>query len=338
MSDSEDSLKEKFDIIERIGKGAFSRIFKAFDKTNNRHVALKKIFIGTSPAQKENRTKCARREADILQKIEHENIVGIYDVIKRDGGGVTLVLEFVSTNLRNILSNQNEVLSRSHVKMLMKMLIGGLKHLHANEILHRDVKPSNLLITENGVLKIADFGMSRKLGEKGKLTPQVVSLQYRCPEILLAGSYTTAVDMWSCGCVFAEMLARKSLIEAGNADLDQLSKIFLVLGKPKKSDYDDLPEHSEYLLKSDENDSRKNVFAEKFPEEEGNVHEMLRGLFNFNQKKRLSAEDALQCEYFTSLPKPQPFKPSPITNNRKRTATIRTAEEIANLPKKRLFE
>ena len=333
MSDSSDEEADNYKIIETIGKGIFSRVYKADDKLNNRQVALKKINYGTSRESMANRRKCARREADLLKKLKHENVVGVYDVIKREGG-MTLVLELVATNLRQILTNH--ALSRGHVKSLMRMLIGGLKHLHGNGVVHRDVKPSNLLVAMDGTLKIADLGMARELGDD--MTPQVVTLQYRSPEVILhPGSYDHKVDMWSCGCVFAEMLGRKSLIEQGSSDLDQLSKIFSVLGKPKITDYENLPEHFQFLLKSDNGDGedRSKVFEEKFPEDESDVHKMLRGLFHFDCRKRWSCEVALESEYFSSQPPPEALKVSSMAK-RKRTANISRTSD-SNLPIKRLF-
>ena len=332
MSDSSDDEADNYKIIETIGKGIFSRVYKADDKQNHRQVALKKISYGSSRESVAYRRKCACREADLLKKLKHENIIGIYDVIRREVG-LTLVLEFAATNLRQLLTNH--ALSRGHVKAIMRMLIGGLKHLHGNGVVHRDVKPSNLLVATDGTLKIADLGMSRELGES--MTPQVVTLQYRSPEVILhPGSYDQSVDMWSCGCILAEMLGRKSLVEQGGSDLDQLSKIFSVLGKPKITDYENLPEHFQFLLKSDNNGGdHSRVFEEKFPEDGSDVHDMLKGLFQFDCRKRWSCEVALESEYFSSQPPVEPLKVSTMTK-RKRTANISRISD-SNLPIKRLF-
>lgn len=142
---------------------------------------------------------------------------------------VSLVFDFMDTDLEVIIKDSNLVLSPANVKAYVIQTLLGLEYLHTNWILHRDLKPNNLLISSDGVLKIGDFGLAKFFGSPNRVnTHQVVTRWYRAPELLYgARLYATGIDMWAVGCILAELLLRVPFLP-GESDLDQLTKIFQV--------------------------------------------------------------------------------------------------------------
>ena len=145
----------------------------------------------------------------------------------------SLVFDFMDTDLENIIRDQSIILTTANIKSYILMTLQGLEYLHLHWILHRDLKPNNLLVNSHGVLKIADFGLAKFFGSPTRVnTHQVVTRWYRCPELLFgAKQYGTNIDIWSVGCILGELLLRSPLFP-GESDLDQLTKIFQVLGSP----------------------------------------------------------------------------------------------------------
>lgn len=175
----------------------------------------------------------AIREIALLKELQHPNIVKLHDVIHTDKK-LTLVFEYLDQDLKKLLDlSGEEGLDIPTVKSFLKQLIKGVHHCHKNRVLHRDLKPQNLLINREGVLKLADFGLARAFGIPVKnYTHEVVTLWYRAPDILMGSKkYSTSVDIWSVGCIFAELVNRKPLF-SGASEEDQLDKIFKVRGTP----------------------------------------------------------------------------------------------------------
>lgn len=142
---------------------------------------------------------------------------------------VSLVFDFMDTDLEVIIKDINIVLTTANIKSYMIQTIQGLEYLHYNWILHRDLKPNNLLVNSNGVLKIGDFGLAKFFGSPNRInTHQVVTRWYRAPELLYGSRlYGTGIDMWAIGCILAELLLRVPFLP-GESDLDQLTRIFQV--------------------------------------------------------------------------------------------------------------
>ena len=115
-------------------------------------------------------------------------------------------------------------------------ILCGVDFLHSHRIVHRDLKPQNLLVTRDGNVKLTDFGLARIYEFYTLLTSVVVTLWYRSPEVLMGLPYATPVDIWSCGCIFAELFLRKPLFP-GNYEMDQLQKVFDVVGTPSEEDW-----------------------------------------------------------------------------------------------------
>jgi len=191
----------KYKRLEKIGEGTYGVVFKAKDKTRNILVALKKIRLDS---QDEGTPSTAVREVSILKQLQHPNIVQLYDVIHTESD-LTLVFEYLDQDLKNYLDACGDKgIDAYTVKSFLYQLLLGIAHCHKHHILHRDLKPQNLLINMEGELKLADFGLARGFGiPVKKLTHEVVTLWYRPPDVLLGSTtYSTPIDIWGVGCIF----------------------------------------------------------------------------------------------------------------------------------------
>lgn len=227
---------------------------------------------------------------------------------------IFLVLDFLEHDLKSILEDMPQPFLASEVKTLLSQLASGVAYLHAHWILHRDLKTSNLLLNNRGTLKIADFGMARYMGDPPpqKLTQLVVTLWYRAPELLLGTStYGDAVDMWSVGCIFGELLTREPLLQGRN-EVDELTKIFELCGIPTEESWPGfrrLPNARSLRLPSSgaggarQNNSTGSVIRAKFPLLTAAGAGLLNSLLSLNPAKRPSAAEMLAHDYFRQDPR-----------------------------------
>lgn len=296
------SRKEYFDntnyqVISVIGNGAYGTVYKARDK-EGQLVAMKKIRIQNT---EEGMPMSAIREIALLKQLEnyeHPNIVRFLDVKHTNQTAneirLNLVFEFIDQDLAAYLEGcPSPGLGPDRIRDLMFQLLNGVDFLHAHRIVHRDLKPQNILVTSNGQLKLADFGLARVYGFQMALTSVVVTLWYRAPEVILQAAYATPVDLWSCGCIFAELFIRRPLF-CGQSDIDQLSKIFEILGLPPEHDWPEnvtLPWGSFKPLPPQQ-------IQHYIPEIESDAQDLLEKLLQFNAHKRISARNAMNHAYF----------------------------------------
>ncbi|XP_069067757.1 cyclin-dependent kinase 6 isoform X2 [Pleurodeles waltl] len=233
---------QQYECVAEIGEGAYGKVFKARDlKNGGRFVALKQVRVQTG---EEGMPLSTIREVAVLRHLEtfeHPNIVRLFDVctVSRTDREtkLTLVFEHVDQDLTTYLEKVPEPgVPAETIKDMMFQLLQGLDFLHSHRVVHRDLKPQNILVTSSGQIKLADFGLARIYSFQMALTSVVVTLWYRAPEVLLQSSYATPVDLWSVGCIFAEMFRRKPLFQ-GNSDVDQLGKIFEILGTAEEEDW-----------------------------------------------------------------------------------------------------
>lgn len=224
--------------IESIGTGAYGVVCAAKDNRTGRKVAIKKITKSFDVLIVAKRTY---RELKILRHLRHDNVISILDVMEppdddRDFNDVYVVLDLMESDLHHIIHSV-QPLSDEHVKFFLYQICRGLKYIHSARLLHRDLKPSNLLINRNCELKIGDFGMARGMSSTQDehstfMTEYVATRWYRAPELMLSfNEYNEAIDMWSVGCIFAEMLGRRQLFPGKNY-LNQLQLILSVVGMP----------------------------------------------------------------------------------------------------------
>lgn len=235
------TLPSKYTDLKAIGKGSYGVVVSCLDGTSQRRVAIKKI---TPMAKHTTDAKHILREIRIMRYMgTHENIVSLEDLLVREAADeLYIVMELLDSDLHRVLQSK-QPLSENHFRHFAFQLLCGLKHLHLHRIIHRDLKPGNLLVTKDCKLRITDFGLARErpTGQGADpddqildpMTEHVVTRWYRPPELMLCpdGLYTYAVDLWSVGCIFAEMLGRKPLFPGKNF-VHQLSLIFDSIGSP----------------------------------------------------------------------------------------------------------
>ncbi|KAF9147103.1 serine/threonine protein kinase, CMGC, CDC2/CDK sub [Linnemannia schmuckeri] len=235
-------LKE-FELVNKLGEGTFGQVHKARRKdstagsTPQPVLAMKRILMHN---ENEGVPITALREIKILKRLRHQNIVPLLDIAVSPGSrsgrsraSIYMVFPYMDHDLSGLLNNPRVRLTQPQIKLYMKQLLEGTIYMHANKIIHRDMKAANLLISNDGTLKIADFGLARPFKPEGEdYTSKVVTRWYRPPELFLGEKkYGPAVDMWGIGCVFGEMLCGGPILQ-GNSDQDQLDKIFTLCGSP----------------------------------------------------------------------------------------------------------
>jgi len=289
---------EKYEKGQKIGEGAYGVVYKAKRKSDGRVVAIKKIRL---QKVSEGVSVVALREIKILQEIRHPNVIELCDVFQHHSN-INLVLEFCGCgDLEKIINAKTEViLTSSDVKAYLAMLLEGIAFLHANWVLHRDLKPGNLLITGEGQLKITDFGLARLYGSPDrKFSPQAVTAWYRGPELLYgATSYSTKVDIWSVGCIFAELMQRTALFP-GNSDMDQLHKIFSLMGTPNTQNWpnvEHLPDYVPYDARA------PTEFGTRFVGFGRDAVDLLSKILVLCPNQRIEAAQALGHVYFVNQP------------------------------------
>lgn len=303
--------------LKYIGEGAYGMVVSAFDNHTNSRVAIKKI----SPF--EHQTYCQRtlREIKILTRFSHENIINIQDIIRAPTidmmKDVYIVQCLMETDLHKLLKTQT--ISNEHVCYFLYQILRGLKYIHSANVLHRDLKPSNLLLNTNCDLKICDFGLARIADpdhdHTGFLTEYVATRWYRAPEIMLnSKGYNKSIDVWSVGCILAEMLNNKPLFP-GKHYLDQLNHILNIIGSPSEQDLNCIQNERArgYLI----NLPRKNKvpYEKLFPNADPLALDLLGKMLTFNPNIRITVEEALCHPYLKQYydPDDEPICESPFT-------------------------
>ncbi|CAO1618148.1 unnamed protein product [Parajaminaea phylloscopi] len=293
---------EFYQKIEKVGEGTYGVVYKARDLTaegNGRIVALKKIRL---EAEDEGVPSTAIREISLLKELKNENIVRLYDIIHQESK-LYLVFEFLDSDLKKYMDNvagTKDGLGPDIVRKFTWQLLRGIYHCHAHRILHRDLKPQNLLIDKAGNLKLADFGLARAFGIPLRTyTHEVVTLWYRAPEVLLGSRhYSTAIDMWSVGCIFAEM-AMKSPLFPGDSEIDEIFRIFRTLGTPTEADWPGVKSMPDYKASFPQWTGMS--LAKAVPALDPAGLDLLQSMLVYDPAGRVSAKRGLTHDYFRSL-------------------------------------
>lgn len=314
-------VAERYLKREILGEGTYGVVFKAIDTKTGKTVAIKKIRLGK---YKEGVNFTALREIKLLKELKDPNIIELIDAFPHKGN-LHLVFEFMESDLEAVIRDRNAVLSPADVKSYLQMTLKGLAFCHKKWVLHRDMKPNNLLIGSDGQLKLADFGLARIFGSPDrKFTHQVFARWYRAPELLFGTKqYGAGVDVWAAGCIFAELLLRRPFLQ-GSSDIDQLGKIFAAFGTPKPSQWHDmvyLPDYVEYQFVP------APPLRSLFPMASDDALDLLSKMFTYDPKARISAQQALEHRYFTTVPAPTKpaLLPRPI---RKGESAIQRATDV----------
>ncbi|XP_033339442.1 cyclin-dependent kinase 2 [Megalopta genalis] len=292
--------------IEKIGEGTYGVVYKAKDKLTGKLVALKKIRLET---ESEGVPSTAIREISLLRKLTHPNIVRLFDVVDGDKH-LYLVFEFLQQDLKKLLDSVKGGLDQALVKSYLFQLLNGISFCHLHCILHRDLKPQNLLIDREGYIKLADFGLARTFGVPVRTyTHEIITLWYRAPEILLGTKlYSNAVDVWSLGCIFAEMATRRALFP-GDSEIDQLFRIFRTLGTPDESIWPGVSQLPDYTSMFPRWEPK--CLDEVVPSFEPDAKDLLLKLLIYDPNQRITAKKGLNHPYFTGVtlvPPPLPKK------------------------------
>ncbi|MCI4384880.1 hypothetical protein PGIGA_G00043910 [Pangasianodon gigas] len=282
-----------YEILAEIGEGAYGKVYKAREMGDKqRLVAVKRLNISGDPDA--GIPQFMIREVALLRKIghfNHPNVVKLLDVsagLRKPGLDLMLVFEYIDQDLSSFLSTVPEDgLGRDKIKDVMRQLLKGLDFLHTNTVMHRDLKPCNVLLSSRGEVKIADFGLARIYTNCIALTPCVVTLWYRAPEVLLHSGYMSSVDIWSAGCIFAELFLLKPLFQ-GYTEVQQLQKIFEVIGLPGKEEW---PKESP--IRYNPAWARRDVTTQLLPSLTAEENNLLNQCLAFSPTLRISACRAL---------------------------------------------
>lgn len=299
----EDHVLRKYEIKKRLGKGAYGIVWKAIDRRTGEVVALKKIFDAFR-----NQTDAQRtfREIMFLQEFgDHKNIIKLLNVMKAENDkDIYLVFEYMDTDLHAVIK-KGGILKDIHQRYIMYQLLNATSYMHSGNVIHRDQKPSNILLDSECFLKVADFGLARSITQlqtalsetDPALTEYVATRWYRAPEILLASKrYTKGVDMWSLGCILAEMIKGKPLFP-GTSTFNQIERIMNVIDPPTIEDIEAIQSNYGASVLDKSKIRHRQSLEDILPNAPKDAVDLIRKLLHFNPEKRPTAAQALRHPY-----------------------------------------
>ncbi|KAL7144538.1 hypothetical protein ABFS83_07G019400 [Erythranthe nasuta] len=291
---------DSFEKIDKIGQGTYSNVYKARDGITGKIVAMKKVrFDNLEPES----VKFMAREILILRRLDHPNVVKLQGLAtSRMSCSLYLVFDYMDHDLAGLASSPGIKFTESQVKCYMRQLLAGLEHCHNRHVLHRDIKGSNLLINDRGVLKIADFGLASTFDPNSRqpMTSRVVTLWYRPPELLLGATYYgVGIDLWSAGCILAELFAGKPIM-TGRTEVEQLHRIFKLCGSPSEEYWKKSKLPHATMFKPQQ--SYKRCIKETYKDFPQSSLPLIDTLLSIDPSERLTATAALNSEFFTTKP------------------------------------
>ncbi|XP_051282661.1 cyclin-dependent kinase 16 isoform X2 [Dicentrarchus labrax] len=282
--------------LDKLGEGTYATVYKGHSKLTDNLVALKEIRL-----EHEEGAPCtAIREVSLLKDLKHANIVTLHDIIHTQKS-LTLVFEYLDKDLKQYLEDCGNIIHVHNVKLFLFQLLRGLSYCHRRKVLHRDLKPQNLLINERGELKLADFGLARAKSIPTKTySNEVVTLWYRPPDILLGSTdYSTHIDMWGVGCIFYEMATGRPLFPGSTVE-EELHFIFKLLGTPTEQSWPGISSNDEFVAYNYPQ-YRAERLSNHTPRLSSDGVELLSKFLQFEGKKRISADDSMNHRYFSNL-------------------------------------
>lgn len=309
-------LDQRYEVQEILGSGAYGIVVSARDTATGERMAVKKI---EKAFEHSTFTKRTLRELKIMRLLSHENVLAIKHIqlpkSREEFDEIYVMMELMETDLSSIIKSPQH-LSDDHCKFFLYQLLRGLKFIHSAGILHRDLKPRNLLVNSNCDLKVCDFGLARAnlpdlTVRAANMTDYVATRWYRAPEVLLTyKKYSTAMDVWSVGVIFGELLLRKPLLP-GNDTNHQCELIFNLIGTPTEQDIANCPNprSKEKILRF--TPRRGKAFDMVFRDTNPLAIDLLKKMLTLDPTKRISVEEALEHPYLVELHYPED---EPVTN------------------------
>lgn len=310
------NLEEEFEKIDKIGSGSYGVVYKVRRRKTRDIVALKRVKLNCrANGFDDGVPSSSLREIAALKNLKHPNIIELFEII-HTGSSIYLVFECLDQDLKKSLDETSNGLPERTVKNYMWQLFKAISYCHARNILHRDLKLQNLLVNRDGTIKLADFGLARRMAIPLRVyTKEVVTLWYRAPELLLGSDmYGPAIDIWSLGSIFYEMLTKKVLFP-GDSEIDQLFKIFRVLGTPNESQWNGISKlpHYKTIFPSWQTRDLKQLLNKN--DEAG---DLLSRMLSYDPMKRIAALDAMRHTYFDDLNNRLTLKNIQHSSDRKR--------------------
>eukprot|EP00262_Sarcandra_glabra_P004487 TRINITY_DN15569_c0_g1_i1.p1 TRINITY_DN15569_c0_g1~~TRINITY_DN15569_c0_g1_i1.p1 ORF type:complete len:424 (-),score=44.97 TRINITY_DN15569_c0_g1_i1:431-1564(-) len=284
-----------------IGRGAYGIVCSVFNSETNEMFAIKKIANAFDNHMDAKRTL---REIKLLKHLDHENVIAIRDVIpppnREAFNDVYIATELMDTDLHQIIRS-NQDLSEEHSQYFLYQILRGLKYIHSANVIHRDLKPSNLLLNANCDLKICDFGLARPTSENEFMTEYVVTRWYRAPELLLNSTdYTAAIDVWSVGCIFMELMNRRPLF-AGRDHVHQMRLLTELIGTPTEAELGFVRSEKARMYIQQLPRHPRQPLARVFPHVHPVAIDLVERMLTFDPTRRITVEEALAHPYFARL-------------------------------------
>lgn len=299
----------------QVGEGTYGKVYKARNSETGKMAALKRLRL---ESERDGVPITAIREVKLLQALRHPGIVSLREMMV-ETGSIYMAFEYMDHDLAGILAHPDLTLTNGQKKYLFKQMLSGLAYLHHRGVLHRDIKGSNILIDNNGVVKIADFGLARTVDLSNPFahyTNRVITLWYRPPEILLGATvYSDGVDVWGLGCLLVELFTKRAIFQTQD-EIAQLNAVFDIMGTPTCETWPELESMPWYrlMMPSKDTPAKSNRFSELYSETlpTFNCLDLAGKMLSVNPKARISAQGALDHEYFVEDPAPESLDLSEI--------------------------
>lgn len=303
-------LPEYYLVEDMLGQGAYGSVVSAYNRLDGSHVAVKKVTLNGNPVL------CQRtiREIKLLLHFDHPNIIQIVDlprpVDRNTFSSIYMVQELMPTDLEHLITRGVHI-GNDAARHILFQLLQGIKALHHANVLHRDLKPANILMDNDCNVKICDFGLSRpilsQMAEDEMLTQYVATRWYRAPELLLQNAYSKAIDIWSVGCVFAEILGNAPICP-GRDFIDQMRLSLEVCGGLSEDNVNAIKDESmRNFIAHIIRDLRVRDVARMYPGAEPEMIDLLKRMLTFDPEKRITAEEALGHPCFSDYDHTQAY-------------------------------